>query len=661
VDTDALQSATMILLGRFQCSDRHMITDMDESLMLASCIRQIVCRAGERITQKSLWAQILTCAYIGSLYGVLDAADGEAVDSEGGSDPITCEVRVQWQQAWAEGLISSTVGTKASALQLILPLVVEQLSIMIEDLSWKRRQHGISVVNDLAKSLTPAQLTPNVGTLVYSLFSVINPQIWTGQGEALLAAASLLSRCPGRCTLDGLPKDGGNPSVLLGLCQPVVSSELNDCHNLVWKPVITLSQTDQSFMIGCIDEGEFSPRGCDRTIKQSSDKSGKDDSFQARYIAFSSWAVNPICWASLLVREIGRGDHRYRLAAAKALVQLSWRGTDALNAEQDRLVIVSVVVPLLHLAGITQTCLVSLLDKFEKYTQDAAALVTTQVKLAAAPGVSSVAPAKAAISVKPNAALKVGPLKQSFDVFGSRYGGNLVSNKQNGVTKPVSRKPVSVGPSNAVTAQNPLLDMSIMHDKGDVLGELFEIVCSNVAGKAEPALRMHIIECLCGVWPVFHKDCFLELFQVSHSALVLWCLASIRKDVWSLKKSALYFLAELLSAQPVLSSDDIFSRQVTILMLETIRECYKESKYVKVRVAALTCAHKMLLRPEWTTHVKSNLKYCEVIEDIVNSSNSSSMIGGVHVTTNVAGASETDLSVAEAMSKLRAAWGTSVC
>jgi hypothetical protein len=198
-----------------------MISNDDESVMVASCVRQVVVRAGDRITDRNLWVSILSCGYIGSFSSEVAEAgpstahhshlhqhpvgNGNTHGGHGGHGGLAVEApsiesaTMLWSQAWMEGLVASGHGTKSAALQSCLPSVIQLLCNMLSDLSWRRRQDAIVVVNDLAKVLSQQQLAPNIGLVVLALLRAVQSRIWTGQSEVFGALAAILSKCSNRC------------------------------------------------------------------------------------------------------------------------------------------------------------------------------------------------------------------------------------------------------------------------------------------------------------------------------------------------------------------------------------------------------------------------------------------------------------------------------
>ena len=170
---------------------------LDQSVVLAQCIQQIVQRGGSRLEEGvdnrlQMWERILACAYLGS-------HDSDA------------ESKAVWTTTWLEALSASGVGTKLSAVMQILPQLLGMVHAVYKELSWHRRLQAVQVLREVVETLPAETLAAQLEAvngpftaLLTTLLHSIPGQVWGGQAAVLELVSELMSRCKAHVSLSPL-------------------------------------------------------------------------------------------------------------------------------------------------------------------------------------------------------------------------------------------------------------------------------------------------------------------------------------------------------------------------------------------------------------------------------------------------------------------------
>jgi hypothetical protein len=719
VDLDCLHSATALLLNRFKRSDRRMISNDDESVMVASCVRQVVVRAGDRITDRNLWVSILSCGYIGSFSSEVAEAgpstahhshhhqhpvgNGNTHGGHGGHGGLAVEApsiesaTMLWSQAWMEGLVASGHGTKSAALQSCLPSVIQLLCNMLSDLSWRRRQDAIVVVNDLAKVLSQQQLAPNIGLVVLALLRAVQSRIWTGQSEVFGALAAILSKCSNRCVafskgtsttdshptsrrfLFGLPSDECKSQIIAGTGPPGSSAAAGG--DSAYATVIALEDYAQLSNPSGTEgddneaEDESKPTSLTPTVDSPVD-AASPASFQQQYESFTHWVIDPVTLTQLFLKEASRGVGSYRLAAAKAISALPWTaivargvGVEAISALNE------LIAQLLEMVGVPTGCKSSLVSRFENYVNQceidkdsgSAPVVSVSSSSATAkPAVASTSSSSSS-SVSSARAMNISTTartnqsaaaKKSFELFGGRYGSSAPTGKAPIVSTVRKQAAPAVATTSAPTASSatsaPVANSNNSPNaSGDVLHDLFTIISDYIPPNTEPAFRMQLVDCITSLQSAINGTVRSSSQGQDLLAPVLWCPAVVRGEVWSLKRSGLLLLAELLAAAETVNSltaEVRAQKELINLIVESIRASYQESKYSKVRLAAMQCLQKLLQLPAWSQYLRTDRDCSQVIAGLVD-------VGTGAAAAATVSRSDVDIELSDTFNRVRGLWG----
>lgn len=291
VDEEVLASECVILVTRYCSLERDQL---DQSVVLAQCIQQIVQRGGQRMedgaeNRNAMWDRILSCAYLGSHDG---DADSKAV----------------WTATWQEALSTSGAGTKLGVVLRTLPLLLAMVKTMYEELSWHRRVQAVQVFREIIEILPAetlqiefAKVSALVADLLSTLLLSIPGQVWGGQAVVLDVISELLAKNKTHINF---------AAALTNTADEIVVLECSE-----EKDRLRLDKLTSPYLCQHMLDGVAAP-------VQHEAPSADPES--------PSWRLNFFGWALVLVHESRRGARNnsslaeYRLAAARALSLLPW-------------------------------------------------------------------------------------------------------------------------------------------------------------------------------------------------------------------------------------------------------------------------------------------------------------------------------------------------
>jgi hypothetical protein len=646
VNVNVLAAGCEELISRYELLGRD---DGSEAPVIASCLLQLVSRAGDRILDDCTWSRLLAGTYIGTYDTDLEA-------------------RGVWTKLWPEVLSGSATGTKTSALLRVLPIVVKLVCALLTDLAWDKRKQAVAVIGDLTVSLSSQHLSPSMGSVVEALIRSVPGQIWSGQAVALES----LSAVVGKCFLTGNVNFTAPESTLLlnrysggstvkgereGLGE-VAESKTSTSDNLE-EVVITLEDAIikktpllPSTTSATVDTAsialtiELAQSSYFPVSEKKSEASPADESENNH--GDRRWSISLRGLIALLLHESRRGDREYRLSAAKALSTLPW--TTISSVPDGRVIFSEYVAEFALLGGVAPP------------TPKASELTGTA---ATEPSRSQLLSADKADS---NGDKKKRPQTNSA-LFGSRYGIDFKEKKAT-----VTRRSPSVASaapvsdvhleSDSRTADgvdvNEDAEMTIddtsAEQGGDashmqqsasdppltspmVTGETGEVEAETIAAgtatntavftsshTTDPAYRVKFMDCISIGWPAQAVESmdFNQHLGVNSSSdlwtlkggkdivracdLIEWAITTISSgEVWSIRVSALQILGTVLSTWSVQKQKqegekekegvgEVISSDIDLFLavVKVITAGVKDTKYSKIRIAALACLNKLL-------------------------------------------------------------------
>ena len=642
INANVLESGCEELISRYELLGRD---DGSEAPVIASCLLQLVSRAGDRILDDCTWSRLLAGTYIGTYDTDLEA-------------------RGVWTKLWPEVLSGSATGTKTSALLRVLPIVVKLVCALLTDLAWDKRKQAVAVIGDLTVSLSSQHLSPSMGSVVEALIRSVPGQIWSGQAVALES----LSAVVGKCFLTGnvhftapetsllLYRYKGNDTLKVsegsGEVAEAKKSTSEDNEEVV---VITLADAivKKTPLLSGTTSATIDTASIALIIELSqssyypeSEKKSEESSYDEKNHGYLDkiWSLSLRGLIALLLHESRRGDREYRLSAAKALSTLPW--TTISSIPEGRIIFSEYVAEFALLGGVAPPA----------------------SKATVASGTASIEPSRLLLSggekLDLNSDKKKKPQTNSA-LFGSRYGIDFKEKKQS-VTRrsPIPPTVVSVSPigdalvesdigdtdaSDIIDDSEMVIDNSSVEQGSDatliqqrasdqsptsqmetiesVEGETDIVTTGTPAISStahasshitDPAYRVKFMDCISIGWPSQTVDGISsnQLLGVTSSSdlwtvkdtrgagtvkvydLIEWAINTINSgDVWSIRVSALQILGVILSTwsrekhEVDLDSSDI---ELFLSVVKVINAGVRDTKYSKIRIASLLCLNKLL-------------------------------------------------------------------
>jgi hypothetical protein len=618
VNAELLASVCEELISRYEVLGRD---DGSEAPVIASCLFQIVTRAGDRLLDDCAWSRLLACTYVGNSDTNRDAQE-------------------VWTKLWPEVLSGSTTGTKTAALLRVLPIIVKLVIVLLSDLAWDKRKQAVAVIADLTVSLSSNHLSPCMGGVVEALLRSIPGRIWTGQAEALETFSAVVSKCYPTGNIDLFA-----PATNLLVMRFLPSDNCGDSKKVKEKEEISEDRRDE--IVFNLDNA---------IVKKSSLSSGTDSQqldtaaialsieiaevdyfsiLKCRYIDPSPeskkepgsevhvWRLSLQGLITLLLHEAQRGDREYRLSAARALSTLPW--TAMSSVPEGRKVFLLFVSEFARLGGVMPRPVAS---------DDASeAASSSVVKLL--PIVSE------KLDIKDERRKRQ---QTNSAMFGSRYGIDFKEKKRyNAVTTAsfpaaVTRDP-AVNSDSLTGGFDTAMEIEAMSNNQDVTDQqngsdstesiplqdagdwaqgvdttaLSTKLTSSGLSFQDPAYRAKMMECISLGWPLVIDGTEISDIlwtqqiegrcDVRVNGLVTWASAIMNSgEVWSICVSALQILGVVLSVWRTVdpaekecksalsgSDSDLFMAAVQIITV-----AMNDRKHSKVRIAALICLDKIL-------------------------------------------------------------------
>jgi hypothetical protein len=632
VNAELLASVCEELISRYEVLGRD---DGSEAPVIASCLFQIVTRAGDRLLDDCAWSRLLACTYVGTSDTNRDAQE-------------------VWTKLWPEVLSGSTTGTKTAALLRVLPIIVKLVVVLLSDLAWDKRKQAVAVIADLTVSLNSNHLSPCVGGVVEALLRCIPGRIWTGQAEALETLSSVVSKCYPTGNIDlfapatnllvkrFLSSDNGGDSRKDRQKEEIREHPCGDSRDeiiftldnaIVKKSSVLLATDSQQLDTASIALSiEIAEADYFSTLKSRYADSSLDSKKESGSEIYA-WRLSLQGLITLLLHEAQRGDREYRLSAARALSTLPW--TAMSSVPEGRKVFLLFVSEFARLGGVTPRPVVS---------DDASeAASSSVVKLL--PIVSE------KLDIKDERRKRQ---QTNSAMFGSRYGIDFKEKKRYNAVATASL-PVAVASDSVVNSDSPTggfdtpMEIEAMSNNQDVTDQQndssaseleqngsnsTEIIPLQDAGEGaqgsdattlstkstsaslnfqDPAYRAKMMECISLGWPLVIDGTEISDIlwtqqtegrcDVRVDGLVTWAAAIMNSgEVWSICVSALQILGVVLSAWRTVgralndsnsalsgSDSDLF-----MAALQIITVAMNDRKHSKVRIAALICLDKIL-------------------------------------------------------------------
>lgn len=172
VHPESIASACDDVCGAYYLSSG---ADEDSKLILANILLNVISGSADKDIGETSWKKILTVAYAGSF-------DYAEVVSD------------KFRKLFMEALLSSTLGTKISALRLIQFDAIAVCESMLQDLSWNKRSQGMSLFMDFMDAAPLAQILVDVSAVVRQLLLLLPGQIWTGQEKMFEAISAVANK-----------------------------------------------------------------------------------------------------------------------------------------------------------------------------------------------------------------------------------------------------------------------------------------------------------------------------------------------------------------------------------------------------------------------------------------------------------------------------------
>jgi hypothetical protein len=619
VNAELIASVCEELISRYEALGRD---DGSEAPVIASCLSQIVTRAGDRLLDDCAWSRLLACTYVGT------------------SD-TSREAQEVWTKLWPEVLSGSTTGTKTAALLRVLPIIVNLVVVLLSDLSWDKRKQAVAVIADLTVSLSNSQLSPCMGGVVEALLGCISGRIWTGQAEALETLSAVVSKCyPVAATnlhakrslsSDNCGDSGKNRVTEQTREHPSGDSRdvaFNLDKTIVKKPSV-MSVTDSMHLDTAVIALSIDLSEADNfntIISRCTDSLSENKNIHVLKLSLQGLIT-------LLLHEAQRGDREYRLSAARALSTLPW--TAMSSVPEGRRIFSLFVSEFARLGGVT--------PRPAKSDEASEAANSSIVK--------SLLTVSEKVDIKDERRKRQ---QTNSAMFGSRYGIDFKEKRRyNGAS--TASFPVTVASDSVLHSDSTVGDidtdmeteaMSNNQDDNNQQNSTSvpeleenestftgliplqeggegtqEVDATTFPAKSastglsfqDPAYRAKMMECISLGWPLIIDGTVISDIlwtqqieggsDVRVDGLVTWASAIMNSgEVWSICVSALQILGVVLSvwqgvgrvendSNSVLSSSD---SDLFMAAVQIITVAMNDRKHSKVRIAALICLDKIL-------------------------------------------------------------------
>lgn len=631
VNAELLACVCEELITRYEELGRD---DGSEAPVIASCLFQIINRAGDRLLDDCAWSRLLACTYVGT------------------SD-TNREAQEVWTKLWPEVLSGSTTGTKTAALLRVLPIIVKLVVVLLSDLAWDKRKQAVAVIADLTVSLSSNHLSPCMGSVVEALLRSIPGRIWTGQAEALETLSAVVSKCYTTGNIDlfapatnllvkrflpswsstDIGTDREKENVTEHPCGDYREEIIFTLDNAIIKKSSLLSTTESQHLdtAAIALSIEISEADYFNTLKSrytdSSPESKKEGSKN------HVWRLSLEGLITLLLHEAQRGDREYRLSAARALSQLPW--TAMSSVPEGRKVFSLFVSEFARLGGVTPRPVES-----DESVESANLNISKLLPIV-----------NEKLDIKDERRKRQ---QTNSAMFGSRYGIDFKEKKRyNAVASAPSRAAVAsdsmhdtespIGDfdtemeTEAVSSNQDVTDqqnVSVaseleqyesnstevlpLHEAVEGAQEVEPIIShtkstSTGLNNQDPAYRAKMMECISLGWPLVIDGTEISDIlwtqqvegrcQVRVDGLVAWASSIINSgEVWSICVSALQILGAVLSvwrtvnqaANECCTAHSSSDTDLFLAALQIITVAMNDRKHSKVRIAALICLEKIL-------------------------------------------------------------------
>ena len=574
VDEEVLTEECAVLVDRYIFLERDQL---DQSLVLAQCIQQIVQKGGQRLdegigSRMVMWNRILSCAFLGSHE----------------RDP---ECKAVWEATWEAALSASGAGTKLSALLRTFPTVVGMVHSMCKELSWYRRVQAVEVLREVIGVVPDAILVDQLRkipqqthALLRTLLSLIPGPVWGGQSAVLEAISEIVCKCEPFLTFT--PSSCNETLVLEGSSEEM-ESELR-----------VANLTSDGLMSAILSDMAPSLSGTEAVTEKR-----------------ELWSLHFLGWVLVLVHESRRGSRssgnlleaEYRMAAARALSLLPWQRLCATMAGQNifhRLLPILLKqsgippfgVPLSASDNSAGAGTDSTVDagksnrRSNKRTLGSAALFGVRYQQQPSKESATAERARtttATIATVPDAGTASSSPVLTTDeivVAGTEEEEEAVAGEEMDVQDEME--------AETSAAAMVVVEKEAVEEAAPQSGGYVE-----VTHKHQPVYYLSYLDCLVRAWPKRssvalppgqHNHCYGDVMGNSsglerYAGFVLdWAESVMGTQVWSIRRTAVQLLGTI-------SSSGYFPEDISSLarLLGVLEAGIQESKYAKVRVEAL--------------------------------------------------------------------------
>jgi hypothetical protein len=521
--------------------------------LIADCVIQIVCKAGEVLQQEQeMWRELLLCSYIGSF-------------------EENSEVQASWSQLFAEVVIQSGYGTRESAIKAVFTAVVQMSAHLMTSLSWNKRNQALSALNDLISLFPSGILAPNTAIVILSIFKVIPGQMWKGKENTLKSLALLIEKCP-QCI-----DDQDSSSNLLSVF-PLTNNSANANGNVEVTVMVKLEETQsRAGLLERINE---------RLVLLSPPKSELSQEEEPVLPSNLGWRVS---WKSLLqffLTESAKGDRQYRLIAANAFASLPWnhlRSPQALSVTLSLLEEIATRAGMVFSSGHGE-------DQHLPPEREIIAKDSTTTQTAAQVDI---------FGGRYGQDFQVSKKMKRTKAVESYESEMLQLQQQQGQQQQEHREEGKIEEENS-SATSPEAT------------EAAAVAVNLPQPQTDAANRLKYLECLAKFWPSQNLDHDLlsaasreigsppqrwSSFAEFIPDFLDWALQISRREVWSIRKGILKVLTSF-------ASYSLEERELHIA-LQVISETSSDPKYSQVRVASAEAIEQLLLEAHLSSQRKA--------------------------------------------------------
>lgn len=648
VNADVLANEVAKLITRYETLGRD---DCSEATVIASCLLQIVNRAGDRLLDDCAWSRLIACTYVGT----------------SDTNPEAQEV---WSKLWPEVLSGSATGTKSAALLRVLPIIIKLLCTLLSDLAWDKRKQAVAVIADLMASLPSQHISSHLGSIVEALLRSIPGQIWSGQAIVLETVATIVTKCFPSGSLDfslsvhsllvarhsvSAVKESSESRVTAVQDTPadVRYDDILTVKDAIIKKTVTpsgsdamqLDTTEIALRIEMFQDASTLPLGETTTLTEERWKGDTDG---------GTWTLSLRGLISLLLHETKRGDREYRLSAAKALSSLPWaiissnpKGRRVFKEYVAVFACLGGVRPPVTLSDMSSSAgdhaVVTAVDKQDlrgdkrkrhqtnsamfgsRYGIDFKDTRSSNALRRISPTTSSPPPniGHAGSSTEPTSASDEAETTDSIVQSDAMTSSEVFINHTN---EQAQIRSAQSSHQNQDSELAPVQDMRIIANNAveSVPQESLAVILigSSTAVPVDPAFRVKMMECVSRGWP--HQStgntasdfpCTLDLnttlwtqivaepevISVTLDGLIAWAASTIESgEVWSIRVGSLKILGAVLSTYSADGNrkdcDEVYATvsKMFLVAIRVLSIAMSDKKHSKVRIAALLCLNKIL-------------------------------------------------------------------